>query len=375
MSANPSRLGLKILLVLAVLAAAAAVAVFTFRPVAKVAVVKSGKATNIVTGTVIVSAEKMSQIMSEAEGRLADSRLAPGVEAKEGDVLAQIDPTDLNIEIAHAKNERETLSKNIEIERQKRATDWKTTEEDMKTAEWQHERNAISEVAWTRMQRAFENAKQSKAQAEVAATQSLEKADHELETMNRRLEKMTIKAPFDGVVAEAYVNKGDLINNKQALAKFITKTRLVTGKIREEDYASVQLGKPATVKFLGYGDEMFNAVVTKRLPTAEESTQRYLIYLEVKIAPERLTPGLTGDVAIVVDERDAKALVQRRAVLDGRFVYVIEGGRVVKRRIQLGFTSLTVAEVTEGLAPGERIIVDELDKFGEGDRVRVEQEK
>jgi RND family efflux transporter MFP subunit len=375
MSANSSRLGLKIVVVLLVVAAVAAGAMFSFRPVAKVTTIKAGPASKIVPGTVVVTAEKLSLIMSEAEGRLVETRLAPDFEAKEGDILAQIDPTDLNIEIKHARHERETLSKNIEIERQKRETDWKTTEEDMKLAEWQHERNAVSDVAWTRMLRTFENAKQTKAQSEVAAAQSLERADHEIETRVRRLEKMTIKAPFDGVVAETYVNKGDLINNKQALAKFITKTRLVTGKISEENFASIQLGQKATLKFLAYGDETFEATVTKKLPIAEEATQRYLIYLDVAIAPGRLLPNLTGEVAVIVGERDAPALVPRRAVIDGRFVKVVEDGRVRQREIQLGFTSLTVAEATSGLKAGDVVIVEELEKFSTGDRVRTEPVK
>jgi RND family efflux transporter MFP subunit len=361
--------------VLVVIAAVAAGVIFSIRPVAVVAVVKPGKATSVVPGTVIVSAEKTSPIMSESEGRLTESNLAPNFEAKEGEVLAQIDPTDLKLEIDHAKNERKITAENIEIDRQVRESNWKSTVEDMDVARWQHERNAIAEADWKKRERAFEASKQGKAQAEVAATQTLERADHQIATMTNRLAKMTIRAPFDGVVAEAFVNKGDLINNKQTLAKFITKTRLVTGKISEENFAAIKVGQQATLKFLGYGDELFLATVTKRLPTAEEATQRYLIYLDVAIEPGRLTPGLTGEVVVKIAERDAQALVPARAVREGTYVFVVEAGRVVKRNVELGFKSLTVAEVLKGLAPGDQVIVDELEKFAEGDRVRVELEK
>jgi RND family efflux transporter MFP subunit len=170
-------------------------------------------------------------------------------------------------------------------------------------------------------------------------------------------------------------NKGDLINNKQALATLITLTRIVTGKISEENFADVQVGQKARVNFLGYHDEMFDATVSRKLPTAEESTQRYLVYLDVAIAPERLLPNLTGKVAVVVGEHAAKALVPRRAIFDGAFVYVVDGGRVVKRKVELGYTSLTVTEVTNGLEAGDQVILDNLDQFAEGDRVRVELSK
>src|SRR5262249_2536541 len=155
--------------------------------------------------------------------------------------------------------------------------------------------------------------------------------------------KMTIAAPFDGVISVVNIYPPAQIDKKQSLGTLITATRLVVGRISEENFSAIKIGDPAIVKFLAYGDKAFNAKVSKKLPTADSATQRYLIYLDVEIPPEQLLPDLTGDVGITVEKHDAQTLVPRRAIKDGRYVYVVEGGRVARREVKLGFTSLTAA--------------------------------
>jgi multidrug efflux pump subunit AcrA (membrane-fusion protein) len=76
-------------------------------------------------------------------------------------------------------------------------------------------------------------------------------------------------------------------------------------------------------------------------------------------------------VSIVVGERDAHALVPRRAVF-GSSVYVVAEGRVIRRKVELGYVSLNIVEVTKGLQTGDLVVVEDIDKFRDGDRVSAE---
>ncbi|MBI5766593.1 MAG: efflux RND transporter periplasmic adaptor subunit [Verrucomicrobia bacterium] len=375
MSANPSRTGLKFFVTLVVLAAAGVAGWLSFRPVAKVAAVRPGAASKIVPGTVVVTPEKTLEIRSEADGRLLESELAPGKKVKEGDKLAQIDATDIDIQIKHNESELAALRKTIEINDAKAQLAWKTTEEEFKETERLYQTQSLAEVPFTKAKRTFEVQKEEIKLTKIANERQIESLENTLETLRLQRKRTTVLAPFEGEVSLVYFHPGALIEKKQTLATLITANRLVIGKISEENFAEIQLGQTGLVKFLGYGDETFSAKVIKKLPTAEEATQRYLIYLDVTIAPERLLANLSGDVAITISERKAQTLVPRRAVFDGKFVYVVEGGRVMKRELEIGFTSLTAIEVLKGLREGEQVIADELDKFAPGDRVRVEPVK
>ena len=70
MSANPSRTGLKLFLVLLVLAGGAAAAFFASRPIARVETIRKGNVADVVGATVVVEPGVVSPIMSEVEGRL-----------------------------------------------------------------------------------------------------------------------------------------------------------------------------------------------------------------------------------------------------------------------------------------------------------------
>jgi hypothetical protein len=98
-----------------------------------------------------------------------------------------------------------------------------------------------------------------------------------------------------------------------------------------------------------------------------------LVYLNITdIEPKKLIPGITGEVTIETGRHAAKAIVPRRALLNDN-VYVVKDGKVELRPIKKGYVWLTGAEITEGLEPGEQVIVEDLDTFREGDSVKVQE--
>lgn len=367
--ANKSNLGLKLGLALVLLLAVIVVVLATLRPAAKVAIVTHGRAVNSVPGSVLVTAARLSQLTSEIGGRILKNELEPGKIVKEGEVLVQIDTGDLDLVIEKIQIDLESAQKRVAAGSAIKF-EFDTALENLQNAERQHARGSLSVQDLTRQNRAVEAIKLRMVQDEVANKQLIDTYQNQLKVNQRQREKMTITAPFDGVVSVVNARKDDQIGNSYSIATLITLSRQVEAKISEENFASVQIGQRAVVRFLTYGDQTYDGIVLSKLPTAEAGTQRYIARLGVKIAPEKLLPDLTGEVSIIVGEHEAKARVPRRALFDG-FVYVVKDGRVERRKVTTGFTDLSSAEVTEGLQEGEQVIVDDLDQFHDGDRVRI----
>jgi multidrug efflux pump subunit AcrA (membrane-fusion protein) len=123
---------------------------------------------------------------------------------------------------------------------------------------------------------------------------------------------------------------------------------------------------------LTYGSQEFEATVSKLLPTADEA-QRFEVWLEVKVDdPQMLKPGSTGEVTITVDTHPNQPVIQRRALIGNDSVFVVENGVVRRRPVKVGYMALNVVEIREGLKDGEQVIVDMLDEFREGQRVKVQ---
>jgi RND family efflux transporter MFP subunit len=171
------------------------------------------------------------------------------------------------------------------------------------------------------------------------------------------------------------VAPGALIGPGTTVATFFSNQRNVIAKVSEEDVGKVKVGQPAKVHLLNLGDETLDAKVSTILPFADADTQRYSVYLDVAAEPKKLKPFATGEVSITVGEHPNQPRIPRRAVFNDDYVFVVKGGVVEKRKVKLGFRALNFAEVVENLAPGEQVIVDDLDQFRDGQHVKVVEAK
>jgi len=285
-------------------------------------------------------------------------------------LLVQMDTGDIDLEIAQLTNEYRALKSQFDVG-STIELDLATAQETLTFYERQTERGNYAKADLDKRRREVKALEQKRDLEKIANQLSLETKENLIKVKERQRDKMTLRAPFDGVVTNVLAHKGALIGPNEKFAMLITTSRLVEAKISEENFAAVQPGQRAKVRFLSYGDEQFNATVAEKLPTAEAATQRYIAYLKVDIPLDRLLPDLTGEVSIIVGSHNAEALVPRRAIADG-FVFVVTDGQVHRRRVKLGYSSLSSAEVLDGVKAGEQVIVDELDQYREGDRVRTE---
>lgn len=360
--------GKKVGVLVAVVFVAAAGYIYLSRPTALVAEVASGRAVKAVPGSVTVTAEFEMELKSEVGGRVVKSELDPGNPVMAGEVLCQLDTGDLKLEIERITNEYETAKKRIAVG-SSIALELANARDDLVNFEQLYRSGNFPESELVKKRRGVQQIEQRYELEKVNNAQLLEGFENTLRVKKRQLEKMTIVAPFDGVVSMVYARPGDLIGSNSSIATLISTSRTVEAKISEENFADLKVGQSASVRFLPYGAWLYDATLVKILPTADPATQRYIVHLEVDIEPEKLVPGITGEVTIVVGQREAKAKIPRRALF-GNYVYVVEDGEVRLREVETGYVSMTTVEVLKGLSEGEQVVVDQLDRFREGDRVR-----
>jgi len=338
------------------------------RPAAYVAEVRAGRAVKAVPGSITVQAEYEMQLRSDLGGRVLRSFIEKGQHVSEGDVLCELDTGDLRLDIERIENEYETAKRRLAVGS---AVELQlaTSAENLAEFERLNRAGRYADSELTKRRREHAQVEQRAALEKVNNAQTLASYENTLRQRQRQLEKMTLRAPFDGVVSQVYARAGDLIGGGASIATLISTSRTVEAKISEEDFADIRVGQKVNARFLPYGAALYDGTVSKILPTADPTTQRYIVELEVEIDPARLVPGITGEVTIVVGEREAKALIPRRALF-GSSVYVVREGRVELRSVSVGYVSLTTVEITKGLEAGEQVIVEALDQFREGQRVR-----
>jgi RND family efflux transporter MFP subunit len=309
------------------------------------------------------------ELKSEIGGRVVKSELDPGQKFTAGTVLIQIDTGDLTLEIEQIQNEYDTFKKRVAVGSAIKL-ELESATESLENFERLTKDGNYPVAELEKQRRLVKQIEQRLSVENVNNTQTLATFENTLKVKRRQLDKMTIMAPFDGVVSQVFARSGDLISPGSPIAVLIATSRTVEAKISEENFSGIKEGQNAHVRFLGYGDWQYDAVVTKILPTADPTTQRYIVHLDVKIEPEKLIPGITGEVIITVGERDSQTNIPRRALF-GDNVYVVNDGQIELRKVKVGFVSLTIVEVLEGLKTGELVIVDQLDLYRDGQSVRT----
>ncbi len=340
------------------------------RPMAKVVAVVRSTAVDAVPGSVTVDAEYQMELKSELGGRIVKSALNDGKHVKQGEFLVKLDTGDLEIEIEKLNIDQEALEKRIKIDEQQAKTQNDATHAAFKNIVRLHDLGQMSDNDFESQQRALTAADQAYQLDQINNKNLLDSAANALKAKNHELDKMTIVAPFDGVIEKVLARPGDLIDKGGPIAIIISTSRTVVARISEEDFAGIHVGQKASVRFLSYGNQLYNATVSQILPTADPDTQRYEIYLNVDLPLEKLVPGLTGEVSIIRGEHENALVVPRRALF-GDHLFVVKNGRVELRQVSLGYTSYNVAEVVSGVELGEMVISDEIDRFRDGDRVRL----
>lgn len=364
---------LKLGVVLLVLAGITAAAIYNIRDTARVKPVNRDTAADAVTGSVVVHADGgFKELKSEAAGKVVVANIKPGSHFKKGDVLVQLDTTELDRQIAETRRKFESDKARNKLQMENNP-ERKVAEERLATAKRMFALGNASEEDVKGLQRALEAIETRLKVTEFDDQKAEVDFKVAMDGLELLREKMRVLAPFDGTIHNdgALTWEGALISAGQPVTLVFSRKRVVVAKISEESFGKVKLGQEARIRLLAYGSQTFDATVSEMLPSADDA-QRFTVYLDAKADPDQLKPLSTGEVTITVDKRPNAMMILRRAVFDSNQVFVVKDGRVERRKLEIGYVALNVVEVRKGLEVGDHVVVDRVEEFREGQRVRIE---
>ncbi len=360
---------LKVVLPLGIIAGVVYFFMTGLQPKASVAPVTRGVALDAVPGSLTVNPAYSLTLTTEVSGRILSSSLELGKRIEEGDILIEIDPTDLRLQYESFKANYEAFKKKIVLRGQERIA-LQQAKDDLDNAERLFREGNLSQLEIARQRESFQLLLESQEEQKISDDNQLRQMEIQLKEWQRTLEKTTVVAPVSGIVTRIFAWPGELVGVRTSLATIYSDELLVEAKVNEENFAGIQIGHPARIRFLAFGDRIFQAEVEKVLPNADPETQQYTVYLQLAEGEELLRSGLTGEVSIIKNRREDTLLVPRRALF-GNFVYVVNDGVVELRQVRSGFLGLNQAEILENLEEGELVIADEIDRFRDGDQVSL----
>lgn len=207
------------------------------------------------------------------------------------------------------------------------------------------------------------------------ATYLAAKADVDA-AVSRQNDRM-IRAPFSGVVGLTDIAPGALVNPGTAIVTLddISAVR-VDFEVPDRYLASLRQGQTIYARTDAYPGDVIQGRIATLDTRIDERTRSITARAEFPNPGARLKPGMMLRVAIARGERQAPSAPESAISVQGdsAFVYVLarQGQRMVaeQRPVLAGVRQDGFVEIREGLAPGERIVADGLNKIQPGQAVR-----
>lgn len=224
-----------------------------------------------------------------------------------------------------------------------------------------YEAGAVSEQEMETAQVMYQTARAALQQALAGAEQAAGTADNSLVT-----------APFAGRVVRIWAREGNTAGGGPLVS--VTNGSALVARILlpESEIASLSAGLPAWVGVTAYGGESFPGQVTAAARSVDPVSG--LVPVEVTFGnPDgRLVPGMSGRIAVTTRSAEGVLVLPdyafRRSPEGLELALEVDGrARIVP--VTTGIVDNGMVEVTSGLAPGDRVIVEGQFRVADGDLV------
>lgn len=212
-----------------------------------------------------------------------------------------------------------------------------------------------------------------------ATTQNIKVAEARVAQAQAELERLRLRAPFDGIVAEINGELGEFVTpspigipTPPAVDVVDISCIYVTAPIDEVDAPRIREGMPARVTLDAFRNRTFQARVRRVAPyvlDVEKQARTVEIEAELKnVQDVTLLPGYSADIEVVLQEKPDTLRIPTRALIEGKRVYVLdaERERVHLRQVETGLHNWEYTEISQGLAEGDRVVTS-VDREGLAD--------
>lgn len=278
---------------------------------------------------------------------------------KKGQVIAELDKTNLMSQLNTAKTQLATAQSQLNYQ----------------TANYKRYKTLFEKGLVAADD--FDNVKLSYTQAK----EQVASAKEEVQRAQTNLGYATITSPIDGVVLSKSVEEGQTVAASFSTPELFTIAQDLTNMqvvadVDEADIGDVKEGERVTFTVDAYPDDTFEGEV-KQVRQEATTTNNVVTYEVVISAPNadlKLKPGLTANVTIYTAERKgvlsvpSKALrftpqketVGKMKIVDvanaKNKVWTIEGNSIVAHKVNIGMTDGTNTQIVGGIAEGTKVV-------------------
>jgi RND family efflux transporter MFP subunit len=347
-----------------------------------------------VSGT--LAADETSEVASQISGAVVKVAVDVGSRVKKGDPLVVLDARNVALQsdvaqaaVAQARArlalQQGASVKGIDLDQ---IPEVRAAKQSMELARSEaervkrlHEQGATPLSTWDAARTQSENAS---AQYDAAVNgiratiASLSSAQAQAGLASKAIADTTVRAPFDGAVAEKRINVGEFATPGRVVAVVVRDNPLrLRIDVPEADIASIEVGRAVQVSVAAFPGKSFRGVV-KRIGASVKTSSRTLpVEAEFDNGDGALRPGLFAQGQLTLTGESRKALLVPEAAVGttgtSSRVFVRAGDRVSERLVKAGRKADGLIEVLGPLAEGDEVAIDKVSELSDGVQISAAQ--
>jgi HlyD family secretion protein len=358
----------------------------------RLAAVERGDLARSVVATGRIEPISKVEIKSKANGIIKELKVDVGDLVSDGQVLAELDKDNLEAQLRQAraallsseanlkaaiaqleKNKIEAEGPDVPFARRNKERADRLNKDGLITQQALDDARSALDMAVNRQnaassQLSISQARIAQAKADVAQAQA------NVDRAQEELSYSTIRSPIRGMVLSRDVEVGSPVSSILNMGAQATSVMVlgdisqvfVRGKVDEADIGMVRLNQSARIKVETFKDKQFEGRVTRISPLGVEKDN--VISFEVRVSINNpggeLRANMTANAEIILEEHKGTLIVPESSIIyDAQHKAWVEVASNVSRTgrerkpIKVGVSNGTKTEVLEGVALGEKVVL------------------
>ncbi|RXT15425.1 efflux RND transporter periplasmic adaptor subunit [Ammoniphilus sp. CFH 90114] len=338
-----------------------------------------------------VVSDSVSEVSSGISGELISLQVKKGDRVQKGQILATVDISDTQEAITQSEMEIESAKQQLENAQiskkqaqqkardlQQAETDWDKAKEELEEAQYLYEQGAIALAELKAAQTLEEERKTAYENQEASLEIEMEKADLSIRQNELSVKKAeinlqqtlkdvrdtqsdgVIRAPISGEVMAVNYKVGENVSSQQPLVTISNNQQLIiTAQVTAEQKALLPKGREVNVETVAESKTLKAKVDYVSGATNENG----LFDVELTFATSDTSVASGEVVQLTFTETlvENALLVPTKAILqegDSRIVYTAEGGKAVKRKVEIINSQTHLTAVQGDLQENTQLIVN-----------------
>jgi len=301
----------------------------------------------------VVRARYETDLGFRVAGKMVARLVNVGDRVRAGDVVARLDPRDLQLQVESADAELTAATSSLA-------------------------QAAADEVRYqnlrTRGYAAVADYERKKAAKDEAAGR-VERARRALDLAHNQLAYADLKADADGVITATLAESGQVVALGQAVARLAHRGEMEAVVALPETRLAEARQSDASVRLWSDPGRRFSARLRELSPQADATTRTYAARFTIENPDDTVALGMTANVVLSHPSDTMVAKVPLAAVLNrgtGPTVYRVDDAGVLERRpVTVSSFNGVVALITSGLEDGDEIVTLGVQMLQAGQKVRA----